>query len=247
MPPSSSKKKTSERFPAGYGDFVLKSSDGVVFHFSRSILAYMSEFFCGMFELPETEKIQGTARNPLVLTETAAVPEVFLEHIDPKSLTSTIDPNTAIDFFEMARKYQVRTIFDRFQLTLRRERDQRTGLLFSRPLAVLYIALQHDMEMAGKWALQQLVQCSAALIENDEVEISAKTLQCIHRLRRRRVQKLQAYIDVIVETNTKNNIPFKPFARAPSSRAAQIGNRSMKSAPWHYPMSVHRAKGASQA
>ncbi|KAG8812595.1 hypothetical protein FRC17_001949 [Serendipita sp. 399] len=207
MPPSSSKKKTSERFPAGYGDFVLKSSDGVVFHFSRSILAYMSDFFRGMFELPATEKNQGTARKPLVLTETAAAIEVFLQQIDPKNPTPTIDHDTVIELLEMARKYQVQTIFDRFQIMMRREHDQYTGLLFSRPLAVLYIAMQHDLEMVGKWALQELMQCSSRRIENDEVEIPAKTFQYIHRLRRERLRKLQAYIDVITKSNTTVDPP----------------------------------------
>ncbi|KAG8833240.1 hypothetical protein FRC17_011071 [Serendipita sp. 399] len=190
-----------------YGDFVLKSSDGVVFHFSRSILAYMSDFFRGMFELPATEKNQGTARNPLVLTEAAAVIEVFLQQIDPKNPTPTIDHDTVIGLLEMARKYQVQTIFDRFQIMMRRERDQYTGLLFSRPLAVLYIALQHDLEMVGKWALQELMQCSSRYIENDEVEIPAKTFQYIHRLRRERLRKLQAYIDVITKSNTSADPP----------------------------------------
>ncbi|CAG8765690.1 92_t:CDS:2, partial [Acaulospora colombiana] len=35
----------SKEFPEGYGDFVFKSSDGVIFHFPRFLLAHVSPVF----------------------------------------------------------------------------------------------------------------------------------------------------------------------------------------------------------
>ncbi|KAG8753991.1 hypothetical protein FRC14_005490 [Serendipita sp. 396] len=223
------KKKISDRFPVNYGDFVLKSSDGVLFHFSRAILAYMSDFFRGMFELPTPDRTQGTARKPLVVTETAVVLEGLLEQIDPKTLKPAFDNDTIIDVLEAARKYQVSIVLDRFQQKMNSERDLRnssrqSGLLYSRPLVVLHIALQHEMPEVGRWALRELMRCSAKLIEEDDVEIAVKSFKYIQRLRRERIQYFQRYIDALSKVSpsrqaTKTYRPPAPCTKCVTARS----------------------------
>ncbi|KAG8753112.1 hypothetical protein FRC14_006421 [Serendipita sp. 396] len=237
------KKKISDRFPVDYGDFVLKSSDGMLFHFSRAILAYMSDFFRGMFELPSSDKTQGTAQEPLLVTETAVVLEGLLEQIDPKTLKPVFDNDTIIDILEAARKYQVSIVFDRFRQKISSERDLRnssrqSGLLYSRPLVVLYIALQHEMPEVGRWALRELMRCSAKLIEEEDVEIAVKSFKYIQRVRRERIQYFQRYIDILAKvsiphqaTNTSRSpVPCTECATARAEFLIQL-DRALEREP----------------
>ncbi|KAG8753110.1 hypothetical protein FRC14_006419 [Serendipita sp. 396] len=211
--------KISERFPSGYGDFALQSSDGVIFYFPRHILVSTSDFFRGMFELPTSDQAQGTMHEPLVVTETADALEDLLEQIDPKMLTPALDNDKIIDILEVARKYQIQIIFDRFEEEIQVQYQLRNApgrstqlLLFSRPLLVLYIALQHDIESVGKRAIQELARCSSDLIGNDEIEIPTKVFKHIQRLREERIQKYRTYIDILAKARN----------RSPSKRSVHI-------------------------
>ncbi|KAG8848317.1 hypothetical protein FRB91_010936 [Serendipita sp. 411] len=166
-----------------------------------------------MFELPTLDKAQGTM-HPLIVTETADALEDLLEQIDPKTLTPALDNNKIIDILEVARKYQVQIIFDRFeeemqvQYQLHNVPGRSTQLLlFSRPLLVLYTALQHDIESVGKRAIQELARCSSDLIGNDEIETPTKVFKHIQRLREERIQKYRTYIDILAKA--RNRSPSK--------------------------------------
>ncbi|KAG8753111.1 hypothetical protein FRC14_006420 [Serendipita sp. 396] len=220
----SMKKQVSDRFPVDYGDFVLKSSDDLLFYFSRAILAYVSDFFRCMFELPSSDETQGTAQKPLIVTETADVLKGFLEQIDAKTLPPGFGHDSVVDILEAARKYQVPVIITRFEAEIHREHQLRNVasrssdlLLLSHPLVVLYIALHHDIESVGKWAIQELARCSSRFIEEENVEIPAKASQYIQKLRRGRIQHFQKYIDILAKTRPPRQAGSSqgPFMRFP--------------------------------
>lgn len=103
------KKIISEDFPLGYGDFIMQSSDGVIFHFPKAILSYMSPVFEDMFKLATSE--QGTS---LIISENSQAWGLFLNHIDPKRQIPAFNFETISSISECAEKYRVSTIMKWF-------------------------------------------------------------------------------------------------------------------------------------
>jgi len=160
----------STLFPPGYGDFALQSSDGLICHISRHILAYMSETFRDMFSLPapEGKEEQSTeSHTPLELTESGQILELFLTHIDPKRQNLRIDPSAIISLLEMARKYQVPTITEWFEseATLKHEGMNNSQVFASEPfieahpILALYCAANFNLSTIGQFALQVFASC----------------------------------------------------------------------------------------
>jgi hypothetical protein len=97
--------RDSTIFPPGYGDFALESSDGLICHFPRHLLAYMSETFRDMSSLPAGQGQVGhsnESQTPLKVAEPGQILELFLQNIDLKQPTPPIDQSTIVPLLEMA-------------------------------------------------------------------------------------------------------------------------------------------------
>ncbi|KIM31522.1 hypothetical protein M408DRAFT_327708 [Serendipita vermifera MAFF 305830] len=177
-------------FPPGYGDFALQCSDGVVCHFPRYLLGYLSGFFKDMFELPNSnESVQST--NSLVLTEPSKTIELLLQYMDPKIGTAVIEQDTTVDLLEAARKYQVPTVTTRFQeeLLLKRayvlSQNRGSSLPVENPLLIFYCALRFDLPDVGRLALKILAHCDMALLESSNPSIELRHYLYVMNLRKK--------------------------------------------------------------
>ncbi|KAG8805474.1 hypothetical protein FRC18_006683 [Serendipita sp. 400] len=194
--------RTSDRFPSGYGDMTLQSSDGVVCHFPKSILAYSSEVFRTMLEPPTGQDTppQGTVSNPLVVLERAEILEAFLDHIDPNTLSPTLNPQIVLDILEAARKYNIPVIFSWFQKEFKIHRydhvsDETTQSLMSLdPLKLLNIALKFELETVGRWAVKELLGCSSELLVFASAKIPIVAIDKILNKRKLRHRRYLSYI-----------------------------------------------------
>ncbi|KIM31520.1 hypothetical protein M408DRAFT_327706, partial [Serendipita vermifera MAFF 305830] len=158
----------STMFPPDYGDFALQCSDGVVCHFPRYLLGYMSGFFRDMFELPRGDDAGPQTVAPLQLTEPSKTIELLLEHMDPKSQRPEIDPDTIVKLLEAAQKYQVPTVFQWYEKQSRVKNivdyaklspEYATGkppFLVTHPLSALYCAMRFDLPLSGQLALKEI-------------------------------------------------------------------------------------------
>lgn len=141
--------KDSTNFPPGYGDFALQSSDGVICHFPRYLLAYISGFFKDLFDLPNSD----SGPTPLLLTEPSQMVELLLSHMDTKIRVQSINPNTIVDLLEAARKYQVPTIGEWFEAEIKHKRVPLAGdvsvtnLLLDNPLLTLHCAWRFNLQL----------------------------------------------------------------------------------------------------
>lgn len=178
-------------FPPSYGDFALQCSDGIVCHFPRYLLGYLSGFFKDMFELPNSnESVQ--SMEPLLLTEPSKTIELLLQHMDPKIVTPGIDQDTIVDLLEAARKYQVPNVTTWFQEevlftkahVLSQNRD--LFLLVENPLLIFYCALRFDLPNLGRPALKILAHCHMALLESSNPAIELRHYLYVMKLRNER-------------------------------------------------------------
>lgn len=90
---------TSERFPEGYGDFVLQSSDGVQFHVPKYIMSHSSPVFKDMFSLCEPGE---NSTDPLPLPHESTTLDLFLCHIDPCQSKPQFNIDNVANLLEMA-------------------------------------------------------------------------------------------------------------------------------------------------
>lgn len=191
----------STKFPPGYGDFALQSCDGVVCYFPRHLLAYMSEFFRDMFDLPNSDK---GATAPVPLTESSQIVELLLEHMDPKIDTSYIDPDTIVGLLEAARKYQVPSITQWYERqaqvkahTLSSTYDNcippRT-LISTQPLLVLHCALQFNLPILGQLALKEFAECDINLIQSPKEALPLQVYLHGMDLRKQKIDFLRGLV-----------------------------------------------------
>ncbi|CAG8619731.1 11471_t:CDS:2 [Acaulospora colombiana] len=144
--------KYSHMFPEGYGDFALKSADGVIFHFPRYLLAHASSIFKDMFEIGDQTPSEGA----LPLTEDSNMLEALLLFIDP---AKEARPPTwwAVDkFINTAEKYQVKGVIKWFEQEVEKERSQHGEL--TSPMVCLALATQYGLKKVTQYALQDLVK-----------------------------------------------------------------------------------------
>ncbi|KIM31521.1 hypothetical protein M408DRAFT_327707 [Serendipita vermifera MAFF 305830] len=196
--------KDSTKFPPGYGDFALQCSDGIVCHFPRHLLGYMSGFFKDMFELPESMgDVQST--DPLRLTEPSETIELLLQYMDPKIKTPKFEQSTIVDLLEVARKYQVPTVTTWFreEILLTKTnllfRIRGFSLLLDSPLLILYCALRFDLPDVGQLALKILACCDITLLESSNLNIDLRHYLHIMSLRKNRIELLTSFVKELTE------------------------------------------------
>jgi hypothetical protein len=239
--------RDSTKFPAGYGDFGLHCSDDVLCHFPRYLLGYMSGFFKGMFELPDINgknEQSRTAPEPLRLTETSAVIELLLQHMDPRTQHHEINPDSIVDLLEAAQKYQVPTIPEWYEneVQLRKTLVYTTSIpdplapqpsLVTNPLLILYCALRFNLPRSGQLALKEFTQCNAEVLEFTTNQLSLQAYLHGMSLRRERIELFRGFIARLTKLKevrghryngiiTTTDLDTKTCAKCTSARASWI-------------------------
>lgn len=209
--------KDSTKFPPGYGDFALQCSDGVVCHFPRYLLGYLSGFFKGMFELPQSNgNVQST--NPLPLTEPSETIELLLQHMDPKMTALKLEKGTIVDLLEVARKYQVPTVTTWIQEEIQVKKvyvlsqNHGSSLLLKSPLLILYCALRFDLPNLGRLALKILARCDTAFLKSSNPAIELRHYLYVMSLRKRRIELFTSFVrELTVLKPREIPQPFHPY------------------------------------
>ncbi|PVF93741.1 hypothetical protein CPB86DRAFT_876895 [Serendipita vermifera] len=152
----------SNEFPEGYGDFVFKSSDGVIFHFPRFFLSHVSPVFKDMFASSGTTQDQETP----TLTKDYATLECFLRHIDPAKEAPQLDWERVTDVLQAAEKYQVNNIFkwSEREVELSFTSSQYPALpsrypALPNPMLCLALARRYDLQTTAQLSLHRLERC----------------------------------------------------------------------------------------
>ena len=197
----------STKFPPEYGDFALHCSDGVVCHFPRHLLAYMSPVFEDMFSLAkeptDPDSTNESFPPSLKLQESSIIIEALLEHVDPKSKRSLpIDPDVILKLLEAARKYQVSTVTEWFieQAGLPRvggspvDMEILDPFTSTNPQLALECAMRFEFPLIGRLALRQLVASpvSTTLLQNDDLSLCVYKHIC--QLREDRIERYRGYL-----------------------------------------------------
>jgi hypothetical protein len=190
--------KISSKFPEGYGDFSIQSSDDVVYYFPGAILSYISCVFRDMFKSAGSDERAKASETPLKITEPIAILEVFLTHLDPEQLTPLIDPDTIEGLLQMADKYQTSKILRWFE----REASMVHGnidspgkpFMIAHPLITSSLACRFDLENIGRAALRELSGCAAQMVYDHTTYLDPRIYRELYVLRKRRVDR---YVDWI--------------------------------------------------
>jgi hypothetical protein len=222
----------SAKFPPGYGDFALQCSDGVICHFPRYLLAYMSGFFRDMFSLPEAQSPNSS--EPLKVTETSEIIELLLQHIDPRARTPDMDPNTIVSLLEAARKYQVAVVTEWFEeeiklkiviifvddVSAQAPLAQMEPLLVTNPLLVLYCAVRFDLPRPGQLALRELTQCNESLLQSTDHDLPLHVYLHGMDLRNKRVEFFTTFITELAALETDSKTPRASWSGSSRGRGA---------------------------
>lgn len=177
----------SELFPEGYGDFVLKSSDGVIFHFPRYLLSHVSPVFKDMLEICN----HTTGDEALSLTEDSVMLETLLLFIDPVKEARPLNWVTVEGFISVADKYQVGGIPKWFEREVGMERLYDRGM--TSPMLCLGLAIRYRLPEVEKHALQHLVKCHVDQIELHPA-VDSRFMVHLLKLRTERTRQLSEAI-----------------------------------------------------
>ncbi|CAG8690157.1 1645_t:CDS:2, partial [Acaulospora colombiana] len=176
---------TDDEFPQGYGDFVFKSIDGVVFHFPLFLLSYVSPVFKDMFAIGEGDQNQ----EMVTLAEDHATLEYFLRHIDPLKETPPLDWNCLSGALKAAEKYQVPVIFKWFEKEVAVSITATHYPTLPNPMLYFAMARRYELRMTARLALRELIKCPISeVLGNPSVDSSL--LKHVINLRGERTQKL---------------------------------------------------------
>ncbi|PVF91437.1 hypothetical protein CPB86DRAFT_686417, partial [Serendipita vermifera] len=175
----------SKEFPEGYGDFVFKSCDGVIFHFPSFLLSHVSPVFKDMYKLGDTVKSQ----DMVVFTEDHATMELFLCHIDPAKRTPHLDWERLAGTLQAAEKYQVDCIFDWFEREVSLSLNAFHYPTLPNPMLYYALARRYELRTTGRLALRQLIRCHISEIMGSQ-HVESSLLKHIINLRVVRAEKL---------------------------------------------------------
>jgi hypothetical protein len=148
----------SETFPPGYGDFVLKSSDGFIFHFPQFLLSHASPIFKDMCEICEDSL--NDEEDPLTVTEDSTTVEALLLFIDPAKAAPPLHWSIAESFLEAADKYQIQGVPTWFDREVRAEAGRRhtEDYALKSPMTCLGLAIRYNLPEVSAYALRDLIR-----------------------------------------------------------------------------------------
>ncbi|PVF93742.1 hypothetical protein CPB86DRAFT_789749 [Serendipita vermifera] len=191
----------STEFPEGYGDFVFKSSDGVIFHFPRFLLAHVSPVFKEMFAVGDGAQKQEMT----TLYEDYATLEYFLCHIDPAKETPQLDWDRMEGTLQAAEKYQVNNVLKWFEKEATQSLTAPNYPLLSDPTLCFALARRYDLHMITRLSLRQLIKCQLSkIMESPYIDgLLLKRILCL------RAERTQVLVDLI------RDCPEVPYKRNP--------------------------------
>ena len=206
MPPKPSNAPThSKRFGEDYGDFVMQSSDNVLFHFPKGLLQYASPFFKDLLSIGMHAETVSSVENsqPLVMEEDSVTLDNLLCWIDPSHVGPTIDSAMIVQFLRAGHKYQVDSIVAWFarEAAAREEStclvNAHRSFLSTDPLLALSLAEHYDLPGLARLALRRAILEPTDVVLAHDAQISGKMLLHLLHLRRKRTQWFLERIDRI--------------------------------------------------
>lgn len=195
------KRDCSPRPPEGYGDCALESSDGVIFHFPRSLLIHSSTFFKSTLDtVPSTS----TQQPKVSIEEKSSLVKLLLVHIDPTMSKPHVTEETIEPLLSLSLKYGVPHI-QRWltECMLTGRVDPVTGqetpaLIRSKPLLILHFADKYDLKDVGKQALREVLKWPEDELEEGMESLPRPLEKYIRGVRKERTKRYQEYIDYLV-------------------------------------------------
>jgi hypothetical protein len=179
--------KYSTSFPPGCGDFALKSSNGVIFHFSRFLLSHVSPVFKEMYEMG-----MGTTKDVVLsLTEDSTTLETLLSFIDPTKKNPPLEWKSVENFLIAADKYQIVGATDWFDREVREELLQRRKREYGLqdPMTCLRLATYFSLPELSRFALRDLIKYSIEDI-NYHQAVDGRLMYHLFKLRTQRAREL---------------------------------------------------------
>jgi hypothetical protein len=183
LPPS------SLEFPDGYGDAIIRSSDGVIFHFPRFLLSHVSPVFRDMYQLGDNAQNEDI----LTLTESYSTLEHLFQHIDPLKDTPPLIWDRVGDLLEAAEKYQVVSIFRWFEKEVALGMTKKPTPQLPNPIFCLALASRYELRTTAKLAVRQLIRYPISEIKSVYL-INERLFEHLLRLRTARSQWLAMVI-----------------------------------------------------
>ncbi|KAG8760957.1 hypothetical protein FRC14_000558 [Serendipita sp. 396] len=101
----------SDDFPPGYGDLQIVSSDGVIFHFHRWLLEYMSPVLRNMLRTAEINNRGGRLQD-FKIQEYSTDLTNLLKFFDPKMMNPTLDYGTLTNMLDLGARYEITKLID---------------------------------------------------------------------------------------------------------------------------------------
>jgi hypothetical protein len=175
----------SKEFPEGYGDFILQSTDGMIFHFPRFLLSHMSPIFKDMYQAGRSTQNS----EPLKLAEDHLTIEQFLCHIDPAKETPQLDWQRVTSVLEAADKYQVISITKWFEKEVFQLTSSTGFTALPHPMLCLQLGRRYNLTEIVRLSLRELIKCPLSEITG-ESPIESMILKRIISLRAERTQSL---------------------------------------------------------
>lgn len=208
----------SKEFPEGYGDFVFKSSDGVVFHFPRFLLTHVSPVFKQMLAVGD-----GAQKEEITtLYEDYVTLEYFLRHIDPAKETPQLDWNRMAGTLQAAERYQINNIFKWFEMEATHSLTASNYPVPSDPMHCLVLARRYNLQMMARLSLRQLIKCRLSQI-TESPHIETSVLKRIISLRAKRTLLFTEFI------REANDDPFGTYLRTTKCGRPTCHQKNMES------------------
>ncbi|PVF96034.1 hypothetical protein CPB86DRAFT_827526 [Serendipita vermifera] len=195
----------SKAFPEGYGDLVLQSKDGMIFHFPSSLLSHSSPVFKDMCDLairPEQRS------HPVPLEESSKVIETLLHFIDPtKGPLYSIPWDRVEELLLAAEKYQISGIFRCFEREVSLEAHHKFWHVVD-PILCLVMATHHRLEHTARLALRELIKLPTEEIKSNP-SVEHQMLDYLNRLRVIRTMELCKLL-FLLERDSRDQLQVNP-------------------------------------
>ncbi|CCA73445.1 hypothetical protein PIIN_07399 [Serendipita indica DSM 11827] len=194
--------KHSPEFPVGYGEFILISSDNVVFHFPHFLLGHVSPVFRDMFSLSSSEAVTGPPE--VKLTEDSATIDHLLRFFDPnKKILPTESLDQMVRLYEAAHKYQVQQVSDWLEREIQIIALSKRSKEFSNPMQVLAVASRYRLPEVARVALRQLISAPSSAMQGD-ITVGSNLFGHLLHLREQRLRWYIQHLDNWLKDRRQN-------------------------------------------
>lgn len=198
--------KISAKFPEGYGDFAIRSSDGVVCYFPKYTLIHASSVFRDMLELGSTS----SPKLVVDVEEPATVLEDFLIHLSSGPI-HPIDHSTIEQLLRMSDKYQVDSIMEWFEKeAVCQRRNQITStideaFLIRFPLLTLSLAIRYNLISTIKGAFREVAYSDVDVLLQCPDSLGISVFQELCQKRSQQIERYMTWIEFMADHGPLQN------------------------------------------